>query len=115
MLYLTFHLVIVQVKRFFYFYSINRHKLTTLTPAYHAEGYSPDDNRFDLRPFLYNVKWTRQFNTIDMILKTNFGNTVLQRETSMRDEDVKQILPPAAEDAAVNSNNLLSPEIAEVI
>ena len=25
----------------------------TLTPSYHAEQYSPDDNRFDLRPFLY--------------------------------------------------------------
>ena len=27
--------------------------MTVLTPAYHAEQYSPDDNRFDLRPFLY--------------------------------------------------------------
>lgn len=35
----------VQVKRFFYFYSLNRHKQTVLTPAYHAESYSPDDNR----------------------------------------------------------------------
>jgi hypothetical protein len=53
-------------------YGINRHKMTTLTPsckfishlflsmcekliecADHAEQYSPDDNRFDLRPFLY--------------------------------------------------------------
>lgn len=34
-----------KVKRFFYYYSINRHKMTTLTPAYHAESYSPEDNR----------------------------------------------------------------------
>ena len=27
--------------------------MTTMTPSYHAEAYSPDDNRFDLRPFLY--------------------------------------------------------------
>lgn len=54
-----------KVKRFFYFYSLNRHKLTVLTPSYHAESYSPDDNRFDLRQFLYNTKWTRQFDTID--------------------------------------------------
>lgn len=46
-----------KVKRFFFFYSSNRHKMTTLTPSYHAENYSPDDNRFDLRPFLYNVRW----------------------------------------------------------
>lgn len=38
---------------FFWCYSTNRHKMTTLTPSYHAEQYSPDDNRFDLRPFLY--------------------------------------------------------------
>ena len=42
-----------KVRRFFYYYSINRHKMTVLTPSYHAEQYSPEDNRFDLRPFLY--------------------------------------------------------------
>ena len=54
-----------KVKRFFYYYSINRHKMCTITPAYHAEAYSPDDNRFDLRQFLYNVTWSRQFRVID--------------------------------------------------
>jgi NAD+ synthase (glutamine-hydrolysing) len=54
-----------KVKRFFYYYSVNRHKMTVLTPSYHAESYSPDDNRFDLRQFLYNTTWTRQFNNID--------------------------------------------------
>lgn len=47
-----------KTRRFFWFYSINRHKMTVLTPAYHAEQYSPDDNRYDLRPFLYpNFSW----------------------------------------------------------
>ena len=41
-----------KVRRFNFYYSINRHKMTILTPSYHAESYSPDDNRFDLRPFL---------------------------------------------------------------
>merc|ERR1719346_773999 len=54
-----------KVKLFFRFYSINRHKMTTLTPSYHAEIYSPDDNRFDHRPFLYNTRWTYQFGVID--------------------------------------------------
>ena len=54
-----------KVKRFFRAYSINRHKMTTLTPAYHAENYSPDDNRFDLRPFLYNIQWSWQMRLID--------------------------------------------------
>ncbi|XP_056134821.1 glutamine-dependent NAD(+) synthetase isoform X2 [Lampris incognitus] len=54
-----------KVKHFFRMYSVNRHKMTTVTPSYHAVNYSPDDNRFDLRPFLYNTRWTWQFRCID--------------------------------------------------
>lgn len=43
--------------------------MCTVTPAYHAEGYSPDDNRFDLRQFLYNARWTRQFSVIDQLVE----------------------------------------------
>lgn len=46
-----------QVKDFFRFYSMNRHKATVLTPSYHMESYSPDDNRYDHRQFLYNVRF----------------------------------------------------------
>ena len=31
-----------KVKRFWGHYARNRHKATVLTPAYHAEDYSPD-------------------------------------------------------------------------
>ncbi|CAG0885843.1 unnamed protein product [Cyprideis torosa] len=58
-------LVAEKVKHFFRSYAINRHKMTVLTPAYHTEVYSPDDNRHDHRPFLYNVAWTWQFRCID--------------------------------------------------
>ena len=54
-----------KVKHFFRCYSINRHKMTVITPSYHAESYSPDDNRFDLRQFLYNNTWSWQFAAID--------------------------------------------------
>ncbi|KAL3266624.1 hypothetical protein HHI36_010788 [Cryptolaemus montrouzieri] len=54
-----------KVKHFFRCYAINRHKMTVVTPAYHAESYSPDDNRFDLRPFLYRANWSWQFRAID--------------------------------------------------
>lgn len=57
--------VAAKVKLFWRMYAINRHKSTVLTPAYHAEGYSPDDNRFDLRPFLYEVTWGWAFKKID--------------------------------------------------
>eukprot|EP00753_Platysulcus_tardus_P008934 PLAT1719.1.p1 GENE.PLAT1719.1~~PLAT1719.1.p1 ORF type:complete len:1065 (-),score=522.65 PLAT1719.1:67-3237(-) len=56
-----------KVKRFFFYYAINRHKMTTITPSYHAVDYSPDDNRHDHRPFLYPVKFTRQFAVIDRL------------------------------------------------
>lgn len=62
--------VAVKIKRFFYYYAINRHKITTLTPAYHAEQYSPDDNRFDLRPFMIRpFPWA--FAKIDEAVKAN--------------------------------------------
>ena len=47
--------IAAKVKSFFFYSSCNRHKMTTLTPSYHAENYSPEDNGFD--PFLYNVRW----------------------------------------------------------
>lgn len=42
-----------KVRDFMYYYAVNRHKMTTITPAYYAAQYAPDDNRYDLRPFLY--------------------------------------------------------------
>ncbi|EIW79283.1 glutamine-dependent NAD(+) synthetase with GAT domain-containing protein [Coniophora puteana RWD-64-598 SS2] len=56
-----------KVKHFFFEHARNRHKMTTLTPAYHAESYSPDDNRFDLRPFLYPSRFPWQFKKIDEV------------------------------------------------
>ena len=43
--------------------------MTVLTPSYHAESYSPDDNRYDHRPFLYNICWDWQFQSIDKHLE----------------------------------------------
>ena len=42
-----------KVRHFFWRFNVNRHKMTTLTPAVHFESYSPDDNRHDMRPFVY--------------------------------------------------------------
>jgi NAD+ synthase (glutamine-hydrolysing) len=39
-----------KVRFFFWCYGINRHKMTTLTPSYHAEQYGPDDNRLVFSP-----------------------------------------------------------------
>ncbi|KAF8821628.1 putative glutamine-dependent naD(+) synthetase protein [Cardiosporidium cionae] len=62
-----------KVKHFFNNYCWNRHKMTVLTPSYHAESYSVDDNRFDHRPFLYPTPLIWQFNVID---KMRSGNSI---------------------------------------
>lgn len=66
---LTAKEVAKKVKYFFKMYAINRHKMNTLTPSVHAESYSPDDNRFDLRPFLLSPLWAYQFTRIDKLAK----------------------------------------------
>ena len=60
-----------KVKLFFKRYAMNRHKMTTITPALHCQSYSLDDNRYDLRQFLYNTTWTFQFDKIDTIMVGN--------------------------------------------
>lgn len=40
--------IATKTRNFFFYYAINRHKQTVLTPSYHAEQYSPDDNRWVL-------------------------------------------------------------------
>ncbi|KAK0515479.1 hypothetical protein JMJ35_001513 [Cladonia borealis] len=45
--------VATKVKRFFHYYAVNRHKMSTLTPSYHAESYGPDDHRHDHRFLVY--------------------------------------------------------------
>lgn len=61
--------VAIKVIHFFKNYAINRRKMTTLTPSVHAESYSPDDNRFDLRLILVNANWTFQFIKIALLSK----------------------------------------------
>jgi NAD+ synthase (glutamine-hydrolysing) len=54
-----------KVKLFFKRYSTHRHKMTTITPSLFVESYSNDDNRYDLRQFLYNTSWEFQFGKIE--------------------------------------------------
>lgn len=74
--------VAAKVKYFFKYYSMNRHKMTVLTPSYHAESYSPEDNRFDLRQFLYNTRWPYQFRKIDELVQEVDGDKTVSAEYS---------------------------------
>ena len=40
------------------------------------QSYSPEDNRFDLRQFLYNVRWPYQFRKIDELVHELNGDKV---------------------------------------
>lgn len=57
-----------KVNKFFWYYSINRHKQTVSTPSYHAEQYSPDDHRYDLRPFLIDPRFSWGRHKISSVL-----------------------------------------------
>ncbi|KAI9684096.1 MAG: glutamine-dependent NAD(+) synthetase [Trizodia sp. TS-e1964] len=56
-----------KVRWFYSCFNNNRHKMTVMTPALHMESYSPDDNRFDLRPFVYPV-FTWPYKKIEIAL-----------------------------------------------
>lgn len=43
--------------------------MTVSSPGIHGEKYSCDDNRYDLRPFLYNYNWDYQFGRIDEMVE----------------------------------------------
>ena len=52
--------------------------MTVVTPSYHAESYSPDDNRFDHRPFLYNAGWHWQFKAGRMSSDREIGHRLCE-------------------------------------
>lgn len=58
-----------KVKNFFVRYSENRHKATVVPPGYHCKGYGCDDNRYDMRQFLYDSTWEHQFQKIDQMVR----------------------------------------------
>jgi NAD+ synthase (glutamine-hydrolysing) len=57
-----------KVRDFMYYYAVNRHKMTTMTPGLYLESYTPDDNRYDLRPFLY-PRFTFEHRKIENLLR----------------------------------------------
>lgn len=50
------------------------------------QSYSPEDNRFDLRQFLYNSKWPYQFKKIDEIVVGLNGDSVAFPEETANSE-----------------------------
>ncbi|XP_038116645.1 glutamine-dependent NAD(+) synthetase [Culex quinquefasciatus] len=97
-----------KVKHFFRCYAINRHKMTVLTPAYHAESYSPDDNRFDHRPFLYRANWSWQFKCIDEELE-RIQSPLPPPPSSLPADDQKSVCSSNAQDSPGSGHKDNSP------
>lgn len=56
------------------------------------QSYSPEDNRFDLRQFLYNVKWPYQFRKIDELVNELNGDRVaITKTTDQETADVTTV------------------------
>ncbi|KAK4486547.1 hypothetical protein RD792_009231 [Penstemon davidsonii] len=51
-------------------------KIFRCGPVSMFKSYSPEDNRFDLRQFLYNARWPYQFRMIDELVKQVDGDRV---------------------------------------
>lgn len=50
------------------------------------QSYSPEDNRFDLRQFLYNSRWPYQFRKIDKLVEESNGDKIhFEEEFNGRD------------------------------
>lgn len=73
--------IATKVNNFFWYYSVNRHKQTVSTPSYHAEQYSPDDNRFDLRPFLIDPRFSWGRHKISNVLEKMKANEKIDTMT----------------------------------
>jgi NAD+ synthase (glutamine-hydrolysing) len=58
-------LLAAKIKKFFRYYSMHRHKMNTLTPTFHYNPEGCDDNRFDMRPILYEADWGYQFEILE--------------------------------------------------
>lgn len=43
--------------------------MTTVTPGFHYDPEGCDDNRLDMRPFLYETDWEYQFDLIEQRVK----------------------------------------------
>jgi len=64
-----------KLKVFWKNYGIHRNKMTILTPGIHTTNYSPDDNRFDLRPFLYpNMDFSYQIKVVEAMAARDEAN-----------------------------------------
>ncbi|XP_058085910.1 glutamine-dependent NAD(+) synthetase-like [Magnolia sinica] len=81
--------VAAKVKYFFKYYAINGPNLTVLTPAYHAESYSLEYNRFDLRQFLYNKTWPYQSRKNDeLVCQVGGGKVAASKSNGQENGDI---------------------------
>ena len=73
----------VIVKKFYFRYTVNRNKTTIIPPSVHLTP-NPDDNRYDLRPFLYPI-----FGSMNWATKTIEQGSPINQQLKIIDEIAK--------------------------
>ena len=99
-------IIATKIKRFFTHYSQNRHKANTLPPTFVYDPECCDNNRFDIRPFMYATDWSYQFDIIDQRVRELKSQNVFEKGSLVRiasskkageEASLKKILPPSQE------------------
>jgi NH3-dependent NAD+ synthetase len=108
--------ILRKMKAYFYNYGINRNKMTILPASIHATNYSPDDNRYDQRPFLvpgleYQLKIVEQLAQkmqlnpkLSDLIET--GQSKADTENKKIKAELGKLLPIWAEQAKKIETNL---------
>jgi predicted amidohydrolase/NH3-dependent NAD+ synthetase len=82
--------ILKKVKTFFRLYGTHRNKMTILTPSIHATNYSPDDNRFDHRPYLVPIFFDRQMEEIQKLADAIQASWNPEKMDAKPDENVDE-------------------------
>jgi hypothetical protein len=90
------------IERFFDWYNKNRSKMTILTPGIHATSYSPDDNRYDQRPYLLPY-----FPASDQMAVVNAVATKMEKDHA---EEMKTALATTDEMLSIKKGVAAIPE-----
>lgn len=64
-----------------------------------VQSYSPEDNRFDLRQFLYNARWPYQFRKIDELVSDLNGDKIAI--TKSTDQEIAEVATTADVDGGM--------------
>lgn len=91
---LTCQEILNNFKNFYNRYRVNRHKAPILTPCIHLSNNSCTNARYDVRPYLYETRFQKEYREIDNFIiereknKKNNRNEIVTKEGASKVEKV---------------------------